>query len=38
VRTYKLVGDRFDVIAMTQPAVNFGGRVLKAVLSWEREK
>ncbi|HXW31103.1 MAG TPA: lipocalin-like domain-containing protein [Xanthobacteraceae bacterium] len=38
VRTYKLVGDRLDVTAMTQPAVNFSGRVLKAILSWEREK
>jgi Lipocalin-like domain len=38
VRTYKLVGNRLDVVAMTQPAVNFSGRVLKAILSWEREK
>ena len=38
VRTYKLAGDKLDVIAMTQPAVNFGGRVLKAILSWERAK
>jgi hypothetical protein len=38
VRTYKLVGNRLDVIAMTQPAVNFSARMLKAILSWEREK
>jgi Lipocalin-like domain len=38
VRTYKLAGDKLDVIAMTQPAVNFGGRVLKAILSWERDR
>jgi Lipocalin-like domain len=38
VRSYKLVGDRLDVIAMTQPAVNFSGSVRKAILSWEREK
>ena len=38
VRTYKLAGDKLDVIAMTQPAVNFGGRALRAMLSWERDK
>jgi Lipocalin-like domain len=38
VRTYKLAGDTLEVIAMTQPAVNFGGRMLKAILSWERDK
>ena len=37
-RTYKLDGDKLDIISMTQPNVNFGGRMMTGILSWERER
>jgi len=37
IRTYKLAGDKLDIVSMTQPNVNFGNRMMTAILSWERE-
>jgi hypothetical protein len=37
-RTYKLEGDMLYIISMTQPNVNFGGRMMTGILSWERER
>jgi len=38
VRHFKLDGDRLDVVTMWQPQVNFGGRIGRAIVSWERVK
>lgn len=37
-RTFKVEGERLSVIAMWQPQVNFGGRVGRGVLTFERAK
>jgi len=37
-RTYKLDGDRLLIISATQPNVNFGGRMMTGILSWDKEK
>lgn len=37
-RTYKLDGDTLYIISMTQPNVNFGGRMMTGILSWERDR
>ena len=37
-RSFRFDGDRLSVISMWQPNVNFGGRVARAILSWERWK
>jgi Lipocalin-like domain len=36
-RTYKIDGDTLYIITMTQPNVNFGGRMMRGILSWKRE-
>lgn len=36
-RTYKIDGDTLYIISMTQPNVNFGGRMMTGILSWKRE-
>jgi len=36
VRTFSLQGDRLEVVTMWQPQVNFGGKVGRALLVWER--
>lgn len=38
VRTYKIEGDKLHIISATQPNVNFGGRMMTGILSWEKEK
>jgi hypothetical protein len=37
-RTFKLEGDKLFIISTTQPHVNFGGRMMTGILSWDREK
>src|SRR4051812_35138294 len=37
-RTYKLDGDKLFIISATQPNINFGGRMMTAILSWDKEK
>ena len=37
-RTYKLDGDKLFIISATQPNVNFGGRMMTGILSWDKEK
>jgi hypothetical protein len=37
-RTFKLEGDRLDVINQWQPNVNLGGKMTRAILTWERVK
>jgi hypothetical protein len=37
-RTYKIDGDALYIISMTQPNVNFGGRMMTGILGWERER
>jgi lipocalin-like protein len=37
-RIYKIDGDNLHIISMTQPNVNFGNKLMTAILSWERER
>jgi hypothetical protein len=37
-RTFTLEGGKLTIITMSQPSVNFGGKVAHGVLVWEREK
>lgn len=37
-RTFTLEGDKLTIVTMSQPAVNFNGKIAHAVLVWEREK
>src|SRR5262249_6365324 len=38
VRSFKVEGDTLTVTTPFMPSPNFGGRVLRSVLVWEREK
>jgi Lipocalin-like domain len=38
VRYFKVEGDKLTVTTPFMPSPNFGGRVLRSVLVWEREK
>ncbi|MCC6210517.1 MAG: lipocalin-like domain-containing protein [Burkholderiales bacterium] len=35
-RSFKLTGDRLDVVNQWQPNVNLGGKISRAILAWER--
>jgi hypothetical protein len=37
-RTYTIEGDALRITSMTQPNVNFGGRMMTGILDWEREQ
>ena len=38
VRTFKIQGDRLYVTTPYRPSPNFGGKVFRSLLVWEREK
>ncbi len=38
VRFYKLEGDKLHIEAAPQPYVNFGGKVMRGILTWARER
>jgi hypothetical protein len=38
VRFYKLEGDKLQIEAAPQPYANFGGKVMRGILIWERER
>ena len=37
IRFYRLEGDRLHIEAVPQPYANFGGKVMRGILIWERE-
>jgi hypothetical protein len=37
VRLFKIDGDKLHIEAMPQPYANFGGKIMRGVLVWERE-
>ena len=37
VRTFKIDGDKLHIEAAPQPYANFGGRVMRGILVWQRE-
>jgi Lipocalin-like domain len=37
VRLYKIAGDRLHIEAAPQPYANFGGRVMRGTVIWQRE-
>ena len=37
VRLFKIEGNRLHIEALPQPYANFGGKILRGVLIWERE-
>jgi len=38
VRFYRLEGDKLHIEAAPQPYANFGGKVMRGILIWERER
>jgi lipocalin-like protein len=37
VRTFRIEGDKLHIEAAPQPYANFGGRVMRGILVWQRE-
>jgi hypothetical protein len=37
IRLFKLEGDRLHIEALPQPYANFGGKVMRGLLTWERD-
>ena len=37
IRLFKLEGDKLHIEAMPQPYANFGGKIMRGILTWERE-
>jgi hypothetical protein len=37
VRLFKIAGDKLHVEALPQPYANFGGKIMRGILIWERE-